>query len=1012
MEIDIAIYGEQNNGHGLLACSGDSALASRFVVLTDRPGDPPVGASWGPVCSGFPFQDYYVFLLMRPDPSGRRAGMVRTSAAFVLRSKLHSVINIHALFDSLPASLDTPPRTLTALTISEELLAQKPDSSLTIGSSVLAKRLTGLESKLPLLWSLAVPYLPAVAVVWANMPPSLRISFSFRFLFAPEHYTETPNTVIATLPDLANRWPDLRPVRLVETDGVEPTLGQLWLEGSGDSEIVTQTLSRFGIQVMQFNDLGLVLGFADSIKRLYTLSISEARKAVNVVARFSEQTALAQPHRDELFARLCNLTRGAKADDLLRLRNIQHARVPDLIPQLQQSLFEWIESAFEAGNWDGVFTLLSTAAADPGHWWSSPFIDWSKRFIRDLQATHVPIFATLCESVELTPILSQGFANDQTTESLLLDNLPNTVSRPSFENILKIAQEHSWMNLHAYALSKLYPPAEAIMQHIAFANPPSAGLRVLASQLGLQALVRVALETGAPALIELVGELISLDIDTNIALLDTSSAYGFRVLQSTVAVSPSFGPLQGQLRVMVLASIENLVEPVASYCDLLLACASRDGSLLLELSDPKALINRLPDGDRQAVDNQFEIWVRKQLQAAHEIVPRHLSSFAEWLGERPVLDWLDSVPEEAATRAGVNAFRSLPFLTDQAFSAWLIGLFTRTQHQRLTSEDARRLTEFLMDTDFPQSAQIVRDTALRFDREDVRPIHDGIRYKYQMAAAYKRESSSEPMRLPIALIATALPLERAEILKHLPTTTYDHERFADYATWPTERPLVQIYLITSGPGNLNIQGAVSRFLQADVQPAIALFMGVCGAVKDSNIGDVVYSTKVYSYESAREDDDGLKARPMVKETSEEMVQLAHRVASMAWQPLNLAPAPKATPAVIGAGEILFASTNVAAANYQLLKRSFNDTQVVEQEAFGFLKAAQDHRVPLTMVIRGVSDKIIKKEESDAQGNQPLASANATAFLFALLRESRVLLQPKASLVSRLAGFLSSDKNDD
>src|SRR6266545_2483654 len=105
-----------------------------------------------------------------------------------------------------------------------------------------------------------------------------------------------------------------------------------------------------------------------------------------------------------------------------------------------------------------------------------------------------------------------------------------------------------------------------------------------------------------------------------------------------------------------------------------------------------------------------------------------------------------------------------------------------------------------------------------------------------------------------------------------------------------------------------------------VAPTLAFFVGVGGGVKDSAIGDVVYSTKVYYYEGGKEEDGAIKARPTAEHTADDLVQLALRVADKSWQPEpgTGGPSPKASPAVIGAGELVLASNEPTAANFQLL----------------------------------------------------------------------------------------------
>jgi nucleoside phosphorylase len=98
--------------------------------------------------------------------------------------------------------------------------------------------------------------------------------------------------------------------------------------------------------------------------------------------------------------------------------------------------------------------------------------------------------------------------------------------------------------------------------------------------------------------------------------------------------------------------------------------------------------------------------------------------------------------------------------------------------------------------------------------------------------------------------------------------------------------------------------------------------------------------------------------------------------------------------VIASGELVFASNEPTAANFQHVKSAYNDAQAVDMESYGFMKAMHDTDVKLAMVVRGVSDTIAGKGDADAKGGQPAAVRNAAAFLFALLRECEPVVSPR------------------
>ena len=64
------------------------------------------------------------------------------------------------------------------------------------------------------------------------------------------------------------------------------------------------------------------------------------------------------------------------------------------------------------------------------------------------------------------------------------------------------------------------------------------------------------------------------------------------------------------------------------------------------------------------------------------------------------------------------------------------------------------------------------------------------------------------------------------------------------------------------------------------------------------------------------------------------------------------------------------------------------------EAFGFMRAVRAEKLSHALVIRGVSDLIKGKASADEQGNQPIAAANASDFLFAIIDKMAEALHPK------------------
>lgn len=990
MQIHWAVFGARNGGHALLAASGNPAFAAGITQYTDRPGDPPFGVQdWGPVESGFFFGEHYVMLRTLSDSTAGRAGMVRSYAAYVPLTELSRIGNPAAIFERLPARLMEIPASLAPLEVPDESLVSVPDRSAP-GLAQIACQLCSPEPLLPMVWTAEASYLPTVNALWGKLPVSLRPAFTFSYQFAPEHRLPASPTLIATLPELASRWTAAQILPLDQSRPAQLTTAQQWFAGLTDGARFNDVMRDYGIQVQQFKQLNLLSSFADLVARLPELNFAEARRAVNILAKYSEPTELSRPHRAKLFSRLCALVSDASADDLSTLRNLDHAALSDLLAALEAAIRKWVSKSDAAtiASVSGV-ALLEHAVAAPTDWWSVPLTKWLTNLAADPDRPAARLLCELFSSPMLMKFVEATLPGNHDTEAALISGLPNTVSAPHAAHILDLAERRGWLRLHAATLVRSQPPTEAISRHAAVAVNSDAGLKLLHEVLGFGPLVQAACKAGA-SLVKFVGSLLADDASRG---LPGDCIRRPEIL--TEALNAVAGPIREPLRALVMGSLDDATTSESGFGPLCSACSIHDASLLLCVKEPAALLARLDDDRKLDVTARLNSFVQDAIKAGRHFELAEPNGWEDVLDRDGIRLALKTAPIREAAAAGVNAFRCLPFLSDSDCVDWLIDLFTRTHSGGLPPGATDQIAPLMLHGEFPLAAKVVRETVDDYQRADVAPLHEQIRYKYQMARAYERKEVPAVRRLPKVVVATALPLEREQVIKYLVAAEYDAELYADVAPWPPEQPVFEVYVFTTGAGNLSAQGAMLRALNR-VKPKFAFFVGVCGGIKDNEIGDVVYSTKVYFVEGGKEEEGGVKPRPVSAQTSEALVQLAHRVAEETWQPADQPDGrmPKATPAVIAAGEKVLAATSAEATNYRNLRSSYSDAQVVDMEAYGFIKSMHDENVKHCMVVRGVSDKLADKAESDGKGNQPIAARNAAAFLFALLARCPDILKPK------------------
>jgi nucleoside phosphorylase len=180
-----------------------------------------------------------------------------------------------------------------------------------------------------------------------------------------------------------------------------------------------------------------------------------------------------------------------------------------------------------------------------------------------------------------------------------------------------------------------------------------------------------------------------------------------------------------------------------------------------------------------------------------------------------------------------------------------------------------------------------------------------------------------------AIILTALGIETSAILRHLPEYQEQVVRATIFYNGAFENWDIAIAEI--GPGN-HAAAAISERAIQHFNPQVALFVGVAGGIRDVALGDVVVATKVYGYESGKDNAHGFKPRPDVLVTAHALEQRARAMRQRpAWksrlpsQPSDGGPHIYVEP--IAAGEKVVASTRGATAAF--LNENYGDAVAVE-----------------------------------------------------------------------------------
>jgi nucleoside phosphorylase len=235
-----------------------------------------------------------------------------------------------------------------------------------------------------------------------------------------------------------------------------------------------------------------------------------------------------------------------------------------------------------------------------------------------------------------------------------------------------------------------------------------------------------------------------------------------------------------------------------------------------------------------------------------------------------------------------------------------------------------------------------------------------------------------------AIILTALDLEARAVLRHMPgwkEETVDGTVFylGSFDNW-------SVAVAEVGVGNASAAAVTERAIR-HFDPHVALFVGVAGGVKDVALGDVVVATKVYGYESGKEDPKGFKPRAEVFRTSHEIEQRGRALGKRdnwrnRFDPSIEHGTPRIVVGPIAAGEKIVATS--AKGTARRLSQLYGDAVAVEMEGRGFLEGLQLNSEVRGGVIRGISDLLDGKAQADKAGWQQRAADAASAAAFEIL----------------------------
>ena len=598
MQIEQALYGESRGGHSLLTSSGDDAIATAIVQRLDLPDTAPPDAEWSPFLRGFPYQDRYVLSRTFHDTAASRGGMVFSHAVLAPLDELVQISDLQPLVRLLATSDgQRPDATTVRLPCTQSPVPQAID--LVDAAEVLAAAGT-----FPVVRLGHIGFDDLIIALWACLPSEIRRGFAFRLSFGPTDLIDQPMPALVCTPHAtAGRWSE-HPVIRTAMPHKPDSLAAAMLSGHAGATPLIEFMQQMEIRPVTFSGLRLA-------EQAYRLDIGEPSLerrvgVMRLIEKLSPRSDAGGAGKRLLVQRFCDALSGARADEILRLRNLQLSAFPEP-ERVWKAVTTWVaENSYAQDQDTEMLSVLKDATTS-----DAAVEQWRGAILNGLAAaarSAKPFFPrAFWRWTRMRPEIVAAVFPDVPAKAGVEERLaratPRALDQAAAAALEPLALSRGWLRLHGTILSASASPSDAVRRQVAVDTDPSFldGLRAALLRAKPAEVVQCALEIEDPRMPPLAGEAVAKDPKL-LAGLDLTLTAAQAIWREALAIEPM--------------SWQGPTDPVAAFYSIL------DRLLDDNQTDPK-LLERLSDtplADLGDYPRRPEIWSRIAADARQKML--------------------------------------------------------------------------------------------------------------------------------------------------------------------------------------------------------------------------------------------------------------------------------------------------------------------------------------------------------------------------------------------------------
>lgn len=506
MRIEQALYGEHRGGHSLLASSGDDEVSAGIVQRLDLPDTAPPGVEWSPFLRGFPYQSRYVLSRTFRDSGASRGGMVFSHALLARLDEIVETLDLRPLLKLLASSDRQRPDVKTVDLVRTE--TSLPQSDELIG----AAEALGMNGKLPVVRRGHIGFDNLIVALWARLLPEIRRGFAFRLSFDPRDLQETPVPALVCTPHpMVARWSGYPMVRAAAFR--EPaSLVAAILSGHRKAAPFLEFMQEIGSKPTTFRELRWA-------EHAYLLNIGaptvERRiGALRLIENLSPDPDTGEDRKNVLVRQLCELVPPARAEEILRLRNLQLSGFSSSI-RVWEAVKTWVaKNSYPQDQDVQMLDVLkdATSGTTAIQEWRAAVLDGIKRATGSSDSFFFAAFWRWLQIwPEIVATLFRYVPAEAGIEKRLVAALPPKLDETAAMALATPACSRGWFRLHGALLSASCAPLDAVRQQVEVDTDPLflVGLRSALHNANPMEVVECALKVDDSRMPRLAGEVVA-----------------------------------------------------------------------------------------------------------------------------------------------------------------------------------------------------------------------------------------------------------------------------------------------------------------------------------------------------------------------------------------------------------------------------------------------------------------------------------------------------------------------